>query len=185
MTAENQRVAVTKRLLRESLLKLLRSKEIDKINVAELCREAGINRATFYRHYAIPRDVLVETERLFYEEMKNQVTPPETEADVHGALLTLCRYVHSHREIIALLIRNNSDADFMRLCREIALEIWAESARGREITEAEKQDRELQAVYHSGGSYFLLRYWALGNIESPPEEMAKALYRAFVSNAQK
>lgn len=48
---DDQRVTLTKRLLQEGLLRLLETKEIDKINVTELCRESGINRATFYRHY--------------------------------------------------------------------------------------------------------------------------------------
>ena len=44
---ENQRIAVTKRMLQEGLLRLLRTQPIDKIKVTELCEESGINRATF------------------------------------------------------------------------------------------------------------------------------------------
>ena len=51
---ENQRMVVTKRMLKEWLLRPL-----DNIHVNELCRESGINRATFYRHYETPQDVLV------------------------------------------------------------------------------------------------------------------------------
>jgi len=52
---ENQRVQLTKRLLKEALMKLLEEKPLEQINVSELCRVADINRATFYKHYAIPR----------------------------------------------------------------------------------------------------------------------------------
>ena len=55
---EDQRVALTKRLLQEGLLRLLEKKDIDSIHVSELCAESGINRATFYRHYKEPRDIL-------------------------------------------------------------------------------------------------------------------------------
>ena len=48
---ENQRITLTKKLLQEGLLRLLETKRLDKISVTELCREAGINRATFYNHY--------------------------------------------------------------------------------------------------------------------------------------
>ena len=48
---ENQRIKLTKRLLKESLLKLLTEKNIKKISVSELCQTAGINRSTFYNHY--------------------------------------------------------------------------------------------------------------------------------------
>ena len=55
---DDQRVALTKRLLQEGLFRLLERKDIDSIHVSELCAESGINRATFYRHYSEPRDIL-------------------------------------------------------------------------------------------------------------------------------
>ena len=47
----NQRIALTKRLLQEGLIRLLEKKPLDKNSVTELCGESGINQATFYRHY--------------------------------------------------------------------------------------------------------------------------------------
>ena len=60
---ENQRIAVTKRMLKEGLLRLLRDKELKNIRITELCAESGVNRATFYRHYEMVEDVLYELER--------------------------------------------------------------------------------------------------------------------------
>ena len=48
---ENQRTRLTKRLLRESLLELLREKPVDHITVKELCEYAELNRSTFYAYY--------------------------------------------------------------------------------------------------------------------------------------
>ena len=48
---QNQRVALTKRLLQESLLQLMKEKNIQNISVKELCEASGINRSTFYKHY--------------------------------------------------------------------------------------------------------------------------------------
>lgn len=55
---DDQRIALTKRLLREGLLRLLSKTDLNKISVTQLCIESGINRATFYRHYEEPRDIL-------------------------------------------------------------------------------------------------------------------------------
>lgn len=57
---DNQRVRLTKRLLSESLLSLMSKKSFDQISVVELCSKAGINRATFYRYYNSPIDILQE-----------------------------------------------------------------------------------------------------------------------------
>lgn len=55
---ENQRVRMTKKLFCDSLLYLMQTKPIDEISVSALCRQAQVNRTTFYKHYTCPRDVL-------------------------------------------------------------------------------------------------------------------------------
>ena len=66
---ENQRIVISKRMLRESLLRLLRTKELSEINITELCREAEINRATFYKYYNTPQDVLSDIAMELIKEM--------------------------------------------------------------------------------------------------------------------
>lgn len=56
-TGENQRIKLTKRLLR-----LLAKKDIQHITVSELCDGAEINRSTLYNHYVCPVDALAEIE---------------------------------------------------------------------------------------------------------------------------
>src|ERR1700723_2480844 len=52
-TAENTdpRVLRSRRMLMESLLRLLNRKEFDDISIQEIADEATLNRATFYLHY--------------------------------------------------------------------------------------------------------------------------------------
>ena len=69
---ENQRVAVTKRMLKEGLLCLLRDREMKNIRITELCVESGVNRATFYRHYETVEDVLYELERDIARQMMEE-----------------------------------------------------------------------------------------------------------------
>jgi AcrR family transcriptional regulator len=114
MERENQRVVITRRMLKESMLKILKEKDLDSISVAELCREAGINRSTFYRHYEILRDVLTEIQRDFYKEMKQQTNMPKSPEDIRTAVEKLCVLLNAHRDVIRIFIRNNSDKDFIR-----------------------------------------------------------------------
>lgn len=69
---ENQRIMLTKRLLKESLIEMLAKKSIKKISVSELCTAAGINRSTFYNHYGSQFDVLKEMELDMIEDL-NQI----------------------------------------------------------------------------------------------------------------
>ena len=51
---EDRRVRYTKQAIRDGFLRLLAEKPIEKISVTEICREADINRGTFYAHYSDP-----------------------------------------------------------------------------------------------------------------------------------
>ena len=58
----DQRVMLTKKILKDALLSLMEEKSINKITPTELCRRANINRNTFYSHYRAPEDILHEME---------------------------------------------------------------------------------------------------------------------------
>ena len=54
----DRRILKTKRVLRESLLYLLKEQPIQKISVSLLCEKSDINRSTFYTYYSRPMDLL-------------------------------------------------------------------------------------------------------------------------------
>ncbi|WP_010272168.1 TetR/AcrR family transcriptional regulator [Paenibacillus senegalensis] len=51
MNENDLRVIKTKKALHKALLTLLRTKALESISVSALCREAKVNRGTFYLHY--------------------------------------------------------------------------------------------------------------------------------------
>ena len=59
------RVVKTKQVVHQALLKLLKIKPLTEIKVTELCKEANINRGTFYFHYEEVGDIFKE----FFEEI--------------------------------------------------------------------------------------------------------------------
>ena len=55
---EDLRVKRTKKALTDSFVKLMHEKSFEDITVNELCDEAGVRRATFYKHYTDKFDFL-------------------------------------------------------------------------------------------------------------------------------
>lgn len=47
--------------LDEALIALLEQKDLEYITVKEICRQAGVNRSTFYLHYETISDLVNET----------------------------------------------------------------------------------------------------------------------------
>ena len=55
---EDQRIRLSKQLLRNALLELLKEKHISKVSVREICERAQINRTTFYKYYGSQYELL-------------------------------------------------------------------------------------------------------------------------------
>lgn len=60
--AENRRVRMTKRLMKDALLELLEVKPLEKITVTDVCAAADVNRSSFYAHYQDIHALLRELE---------------------------------------------------------------------------------------------------------------------------
>ena len=176
MERENQRVVITKRMLKESMLKILKEKELDCISVAELCREAGVNRATFYRHYEIPRDVVLEIQRDLYGELKQQINMPKYPEDIRTVIEKICLFLYNRQELIRIFIRNNSDTDFINFLNEIYSEVAKKYSHSNVLKKLSQEDIQFLTMYNVGGSYFVIKNWIMGSIRKNPGEMADYVY---------
>ena len=58
----DKRVIRTKRSIRTALFEITETKDISNVTVSELARKAGVNRRTFYTHYAGITDIVDEVE---------------------------------------------------------------------------------------------------------------------------
>jgi AcrR family transcriptional regulator len=66
------RVARTRRSLQESLLALARQRSLDDITIADIVERAGVNRSSFYQHYADKDTLLADA----LEEALGEVSAP-------------------------------------------------------------------------------------------------------------
>lgn len=58
----DHRTRLTKMMIRKAFMDLLKQKPIQSISIRELCETAGINRGTFYTHYADIYDLMQRIE---------------------------------------------------------------------------------------------------------------------------
>ena len=177
MEKDNQRTRLTKRLLQEALLHLLQAKSLDKISVSELCRQAGINRSTFYRHYTLPCDVLADIERGIVENLKDSFSRPNSAAELARCLKDICAYLYEHADLIRVLIRCNTDAGFAEVMHELYEKIPDLHHTFANLHTLDDESLKLSATYLGGGGYLLLRQWLIEDIQKSPDEIAAILTR--------
>ncbi|MBZ0098941.1 MAG: TetR/AcrR family transcriptional regulator, partial [Taibaiella sp.] len=101
------RVRYTRMVIRDSLLKLLAEKPIQKITVKEICDLAEINRATFYTHYRDPYDLLEQIENELFENMA--ATVKTEQSDPNNLTRKVFRVIEENADLCKVLFSENGD----------------------------------------------------------------------------
>mgnify|MGYP002921717934 CR=1 FL=1 len=99
MRKTDRRTLYTRMVVKESLLKLLAEKDYGDITVADICREAELNRGTFYLHY---NNILQVVEELFDDALKNMHSVLAqigcTVATDEKCAYPLCRFLRENKQ---------------------------------------------------------------------------------------
>ena len=111
---QDARVRYTKMVVKQSLLELLRTKPVAKITVTEICEAAGINRATFYSHYADPSDLLQSIEDELVEGITVRAQPALSGGgtDMRATLRGIVGYIRANADTFRVLLSDTGDASF-------------------------------------------------------------------------
>ena len=163
---------MTKQRVREALLHLLEEKNIDRVQVTELCKVSGVHRATFYRYYSSPEDVLLELQKQFVEEIRTNYEVAAIISHPEQYLDDLCKHLYNQKNLIRLIINGISDLDILYYCSKVFGNLLKANAEQKELEGQEQKEMDLLTTYVGGGLYFLLRRWLLEDQDLQPEEMA-------------
>lgn len=104
----NLKVINTKRKLSRSFISLLTSKSITEIDVSELCEKAGINRTTFYKHYASLYHLLDELIVQFFKRIETIFLSLSNGENTTSKVAYLLKYLKQNREFVKIIMNNNS-----------------------------------------------------------------------------
>lgn len=112
-TKNNQRTRLSKIMLKNAMIDLLREKNnVEKISVKELCERADLNRSTFYAHYNEPKDLFEEICNDILESTKNHLVKigAENDAGARKYILSFLKYIKQNdNQFRTLLISTNTD----------------------------------------------------------------------------
>lgn len=166
------RVAVTKRMIKEGLLQLLEEKTLEKIRINELCEKAGVNRATFYRHYNTPQDVLREIGLDFVKQIPKFDRPPQTLQEARFHLEAACTFVYEHSDVAKLILRNSTDEDMMFNMDQHYRTFLELRNKENAFPPIDEDTAGIVIAMIGGGCRCLLRKWILEDIPKTPGQIA-------------
>jgi AcrR family transcriptional regulator len=106
------RVRYTNMVIKDSFFQLLREKPLSKITVTAICEKSQINRATFYKYYADPYDLLQQIEAELILELQKLIENANTE-NVTETLVVMLDKIKENGEIYAFLFSEHGDSSFI------------------------------------------------------------------------
>ncbi len=176
---QDLRVAVTKRMIQEALLRLLENTPIDKVRINELCAESGVNRATFYRHYETVRDVLWEIEEQITMRVFPLSPPPKNIVQAQEMLEKACAYLYDQKDLMKILFRCNAESDLAQKANEFYQQILQLRTQEPDFANIDDATVKILVSLLGGGCYWLLRQWIVEDIPKTPSEIAAIVCNVF------
>ena len=176
--AEYRSALRSKSLIKKALAKLMHEKELNKITVSDIIREADISRGTFYAHFPDIHSVLEQIET---EEIKKLVSLvnklKDDSEDLNSAksfLSCVFNYLYNDFEYYKMLMQscflNNYISRLVDIYYEETITKLLERDPSKDINEA-----NLYMIYTSNGAKEVLVSWLKGSINGTPDEMATRL----------
>lgn len=162
----------THKLIVEALLELTAEKGFAAVSVTDITERAGVNRATFYRHYADKFDVLDRYARSIYALLDAAPDGPDSDAITPG-LARIFDRIREDARFYRVILGKNGDPGFADKIRQ-----YIQKRIRRSLPADLKKDEtwiELYVAYSSSASVGAVLWWLENGLPYSSEEMAALL----------
>lgn len=130
---EDRRARRSRKLLKESLLELMKGKAFADISVRDVTDAADMNRATFYLHYTGTTELLRSVEEDLLEELQALVDAHMQETFAVGSVAPVFEpvldFAVEHRETCAVLFASSEASGFFQSIQQLVHENGAPLVR--------------------------------------------------------
>ena len=178
---EDPRVKRTHKLLQEALIELTVLKGFAAVTVSDITRHAGVNRATFYRHYQDKIDLLNQYAQTVYdllEALPETRSPQPSEgkaSQTYLGLIAIFEHIRANARFYRVMLGKNGDPMFVEKIRQyIQKRTWRSLPR-----ELQKYDNavDLYLSYSSSASMGAVLWWLEHDMPHSVEEIATISYQ--------
>lgn len=171
MTAmKDTRVQMTQRLLKDSMLTLLKDNNIKHITVKQVCDGCGLNRSTFYLHYMDVYDLYDHVVNDFLNEIFDVLRPSIFIREIEKLpqiYQTICEYYLAHRDTILVLMDKGGLEKMFNSLYEKEIENLGDLIGN--------YTDEMEILFCSWGAQMVLYDWIAHHPNKPMEEVIDLL----------
>ena len=173
----NRRSEATKTKIKQTLVDMLHTQDINKITVQALCELASINRSTFYNHYESPEAVLDTIECEFIAKLEEHLLAENCLELQNGNFITMIaktlEFLQMNKNICFLIKTSNLRPTFKK---NIFREIFKTSLMNHSVFDKYDQDSLPYAqAFILYGCGHTIDLWLNRGCEESPQEIAVLL----------
>ncbi|UJL45336.1 TetR/AcrR family transcriptional regulator C-terminal domain-containing protein [Virgibacillus sp. NKC19-16] len=171
----DRRKKYTRKVLKDSLINLLKTKQISSITVKEICEQADINRSTFYTHYSDHFALLEQIEEEIIADLNTYLNQYNFEQEEEALQMTekLLEYVASKYDVCQTLLNENADHSFERRVMEVARTFIIKSWMSN--NEADPEFGEYASTFVVSGSIYVIKHWLANNMDQSTKQIARLI----------
>ena len=167
----DQRVRLTRNLLKNALVQLMQEQHIAKISIRAICEVADINRSTFYVHYTDQYDLLNKIQQEVLDNLNRYLNKQDLDENHPMSVQVLTRvldYVKENVELFKALLSENCDFAFQKDLMELAQVISAQQNPA-----LDERTQEYIKLFGFTGIISILQKWLHDGTNESPAQMAE------------
>ena len=177
------RVQKTYNMLVIAFLKMLEEKKYEEITINDLCKEAGIRRATFYQHFNDKFGFFVFTVKTIQKKVKENTKELYKSDSTETFYINLCKYAIELLEQNEQIVYSIFQSNMFSLMADILVDEFAKDVETQlKEDNIDKYNQTMLAQIITGGFLQLAKWWFLNKTTVNKEEMLKEVETLIKNN---
>lgn len=172
----DRRKKYTRMVLKDSLMTLLKTKQLSSITVKEICEEADVNRSTFYAHYQDSFDLMEQIEEELISDLTTymkQYNFEEKEEESLQMTEKLLEYIASRYDTVQILLNENNDPSFERRIMKVVQQFLMKNRQHQHDVDSDIS--QYAGTFLIGGGINVIKHWLANNMDQPIDQIARLI----------
>ena len=166
---------ITKRVLADSIKKLMEQKPLAKISVGDIVEECGLNRNSFYYHFKDKYDLV---NWIFYTDMINRIQVDNVLTGSTWELVdTITHYFYENKSFYMNALSVSGQNSFAEFFVDIIKQI-VRPRIGESFADTDEEEQDFY-IYFFIDAYVAATFrWLQGGAQIPPDKFSEMVKKA-------
>lgn len=170
----DRRTIKTEQHIIEVFLNLLSQRKLSQITVAEITRNANINRGTFYLHYKDVFDLYDKIVKMVLNDLSlafDKTYPENSSTSFRNLTKHIINYVDQKKDVFSILLNSDRGPSFIEKVRQL----FVDKILIKENIDKSDSANVIDVIYNVNGIVGVLMAWQLDTYGLSEETMVKQL----------